>query len=76
MDQTLYDIKIAELNVPEKEKNRFKKNGYNSIASILLEKKDILKQLGFSLKALTEIRKKAIQVGEKHGFGWEKVGKK
>ena len=64
------------MDLSEIEKNRFMKNRYDSVASILLEEKQILQALGFSSVKLTEIRKKAITLGEKQGFGWEKVGKK
>lgn len=75
MGQTLFDLKINELDLSEKEKKIFIKNGYDSIASILLAKKQTLQELGFSSVKLTKIRKKAIFHGEKHGFGFEEIGK-
>lgn len=76
MGQTLLDIKIDEINLGKNKKNILLKNGYDSVASILLEKKQTLQGLDFSSVELTKIKKKAILLGEKHGFGWEKVGKK
>ncbi|MFC7685784.1 hypothetical protein [Ureibacillus sp. GCM10028918] len=76
MEPTLFAVKIDEMDLTSREKKLLLENGYDSVSSILLEKKEDLTQLGFSSVQLTKIRKKAVTLAEKHGFGWEDVSKR
>lgn len=76
MGQTLFAVKIDEMDLTRKEKKLLLENGYDSVSSILLEKKDNLTHMGFSSVQLKEIRKKAVSLAEKHGLGWEDVSKR
>ncbi|OKL36685.1 hypothetical protein [Domibacillus mangrovi] len=76
MAKTLYDIKIDKIDLPNELLEILKKHGYDSVGKILTTEKATIQDLGFSSSKATIIRKKAMELGEKAGFGQEQVEKK